>query len=275
MKCHIFIRSHAKDFPWLAYALRSIAKFTTGFSGVTVVIPDRDLEEYRQMLLRNPVITAKIMCACGGNPISIHCAPEGPKGMLESQLKVCKCDRIVPFDTTHVLFTDSDCMFINPTCPQDYTIGGKPIMIGAPFANMAPGTGQLNWQIAARACLGFQPEYEFMTRHPCMYPVWLFPKLRAHIAEYTRCGFDEYVLSCRNEWPQTFAEFTTIGAFAHMFHWEHFHFIEEKLENAAAQDMKGPEMADSGNPAKMKHVQAYWSHEGVKSHVEEFERLLA
>lgn len=268
MRTQIFIRSHAGDFGWLSYALRSIAKFARGFAGVTVTIPDHHVSEFLKLERHIPV--------------QVHSSPEGPKGMLEGQLKVCKCDLIVPPETTHVLFTDSDCMFINPTCPEDYTIGGKPIMIGAPFAKMAPGTGQLNWQVAARACLGFQPEYEFMTRHPCLYPVWLFPVLRKHIYTYTRCDFDTYVLSCRNEFPQTFAEFTTIGAFAHRFFPEHFHFLKVGILAAAArvlgqdfEDCQTPILADSGNPAGMRHVQAYWSHSGVKAHAEEFERLLA
>ena len=47
MKVEIFIVSFLRDAEFLRYCLKSIDKFATGFSGVTVVIPNRDVDAMR------------------------------------------------------------------------------------------------------------------------------------------------------------------------------------------------------------------------------------
>ncbi len=254
MKTQIFIRSYAKDFQWLSYALRSIAKFCTGFSGVTVAVPETDVA------LADSMFSVQ--------HAAIHSRPHGPKGMLEGMLDLCRCDEIVPSDTTHVLLTDSDCIFTCPTTPQDYTISGKPIMIGERFADMPADAGCQNWRRATEKALGFDPEYEFMTRHPALYPVWLFPLFREAVEKHTGRKFDEYVLSGRNEWPQEFAELTSLGAFARMYYPNRFAIIRKGTADVCCD-------ADSGNLATMNHLKAFWSHAGVKDHVAELEKILA
>jgi hypothetical protein len=256
MKTHIFIRSHAKDFPWLAYALRSIKKYCTGFTGVTVVIPN---EDYPQAMLQ--------FQGHGMAFFSVYLP--GPKRMLEAEVQLCNCETIVPPDTTHVLLTDSDCIFTRPTCPEDYTVGGKPVMIGHPFKDFHPDAGQWNWFKAVKAELGFEPEYEFMTRHPALYPVWLFPLFRNAVEHHTGQKFAEYVLSCRNEYPQTFAELTGLGAFAHKYFADRFYTMyttdpETMLVNA-----------DSGRPAREDHLQQFWSWNKVTDYTGVLEKILA
>lgn len=271
MKAHIFIRSYSKDFPWLHYALRSIAKFCTGFTGVTVVIPAHDasqaLTEFRSYK---------------GVAFNFYACPDKP--MLRGEIQLCRCDEIVPPDTTHVLLTDSDCIFTCPTVPEDYTINGKPIMVGERFDSMPPNSGCFAWRDSTAAALGFVPEYEFMCRHPAFYDVASFRNLRYAVTLYTHTLFDEYVLSCRNEFPQTFAELTSLGACTHKFCPGGIAFVDKALgwqqfdrsEFAHNRYVKnGTVFADSGNPALMDHLKAFWSHAGVAPHREEIERILA
>ena len=255
LRTQFFIRSYAKDFPWLHYALRSIRKFCTGFAGVTVAIPAHDFAIAFDMFKTSPEVH-----------FAAYPCPDKP--MLRGEIQLCRCDEIVPPDTTHVLLTDSDCIFTMPTCPEDYTINGKPIMVGERFDSMPPGSGCFAWRDATAAALGFVPEYEFMCRHPAMYPIGVFQSFREEVEVVTQKPFDEYVLSCRNEFPQTFAELTSIGAYAHKFGGTFVSFVEKCDEGFCPT-------ADSGNPALMDHLKAFWSHAGIAPHRDEIERILA
>ncbi len=58
--------------------------------------------------------------------------------------------------------------------------------------------------------------------------------------------FEDFVLSGRNEFPQTFAEYPTLGAFAWAFHQYEYHWIDIDKE-----------------PPPPDRQKTYWSHGGI------------
>lgn len=61
--------------------------------------------------------------------------------------------------------------------------------------------------------LGYDCEWETMVRHPSLFHVDMYRRLRNRIEDLHGYPFDQYVLLQRNEFPQTFSEFPTMGAF--------------------------------------------------------------
>jgi hypothetical protein len=135
------------------------------------------------------------------------------KGMLHSEIMLCRADEICP-DVDYVFLLDSDCVAQQPFIPQDYFIDGKPIIIGQKFSNMIGTPAERQWRPAVKAALGIDPKYETMTRHPSIFHIGLFKPFREAVEKHTKKPFDQYVLSCRDEYPQTFAELTSLGNFA-------------------------------------------------------------
>jgi hypothetical protein len=62
--------------------------------------------------------------------------------------------------------------------------------------------------------LGIDVEWETMVRHPAVFHVDMYRRMRTHIEDRHKYPFTQYVLLQRNEFPQTFAEFPTLGAYA-------------------------------------------------------------
>jgi hypothetical protein len=267
MQVEIFIRTYHKDLNWLCFALRSIRKFCTGFAGVTVAVPEHDLA------------AAKFTLELLGDRVSYRLCPHEEvkdKAFLSGIIQLYRCDSHVPRGTTHVLLMDSDCVFTNPTTPQDYLIGGKPVMIGHPRWDIdkraAEGdqhlAGIVHWFTCCERALGFYPQYEFMSRHPALYPTWIFEKARNAVASHVGMEFDDFVLSCKAVFPHTFADLTTLGAFANRYNSDHFVCIDK-----LGMDYRDY-VADSGNSATEDRLKQFWSHGGVFKHMKELESIL-
>jgi hypothetical protein len=174
-------------------------------------------------------------------------------GMLDSEVRLCRADELCPY-ADFILFTDSDCIFTKPVCPADYFVGGKPVMLGKTFASMErEKCPALCWRQPTIDALGFAPEYETMRRHPAVHPRGLFAPFRAAVEKHTGRAFDEYVLGCKSTYPQGFAEFPSLGAFALKTMPEQYHFV----------DVDGPGMdakADSGSSMTEPRLTQFWSH---------------
>ena len=240
MKTAIFIRSYKPDAPWLEYCLRSIRKFATGFQYVMVVIPQTDMPVFEPLAARY---------RCKLHPYRLH--PRKP--MLSSEVELCHADEICP-DVDAVCTLDSDCVFIAPVSPADYLVGGKPILIAQSFEYLASvKNAGVIWRDMATRALGWEPTHETML-HPTIYLRGLFAPFRAAVSKHTGRPFDQYVLSCREQWPQTFAELTSLGAYAYRFFPEQYYFADVKTENINAT-------ADSGLPITANKLRQFWSHE--------------
>jgi hypothetical protein len=171
--------------------------------------------------------------------------------MLSSEVQLCRADEICP-DVDALCTLDSDCMFYKPASPLDNLMGGKPILRCQSFDLLArennPG---VIWQGMAERALGWKPEWESMT-HPTIFMCSTFAPFRACVEKHTGRGFDDYVLSCQERWPQTFAELTSLGAFA-MRHCANDYFFA---------DMHGPAanaLTDSGEPVNAHKLKQFWS----------------
>jgi hypothetical protein len=94
-------------------------------------------------------------------------------------------------------------------------VNGKPLLLRETFEQAGRhNKNRLFWQEAVKNALGFTPVYETMIRHPNMYRRNVYKKLRDMVEKHTGQKFDDYVLSGQNHFPQSFAEFPTLGAVA-------------------------------------------------------------
>ena len=120
MKCEIFIVSFGRHFQWLEYCLRSIEKYASGFSGTTLIVPDVD----------EPMAKAMF------HGVTVKSGPEWEgKGMLWHMAQVMRADEWCP-DADFILHTDSDCVFHEPTTPDDFFANGKPMLFHESFRSL-------------------------------------------------------------------------------------------------------------------------------------------
>lgn len=76
--------------------------------------------------------------------------------------------------------------------------------------------------------------------------------------------FRDYVLSCKNSFPQTFAEFPSLGAFAWQFFREWYEWVD--LDELMAAKMPIPKDKQT----------TFWSHQGITDSIKaQIEQWLA
>lgn len=202
MKAEIFLVTYANDFEFTTYTLRSIAKFGRGFSGTTIVVPYKDLGLFGPLAKQHD-------CTLRGYYESES------KGFLHHQVCKCEADLWCPKGTDLIVHIDSDCVFKEPFSLDDF-IGptGKPILVRERFDDFKHYPARYSWKQCAEHALGIDMPWETMVRHPAVFWAKMYPDLRAHIESIHHFPFTQYVLLQRNEFPQTFAEFPTLGGFA-------------------------------------------------------------
>ena len=241
MRVAIFIRSYSKDACWLEYALRSIRKFTTGFEYVMVAIPSKD-----------HAVFAPLQAKYGIRLFEYGVMKSKP--MLSGEVQLCHAEEICS-EAEAVCLLDS----------LDFLVRGRPVLIAQSYELLArdknPG---VVWQGMAERALGWKPTHETM-RHPTIFLRGTFAPFRAAVEKHTGRLFDDYVLSCREEWPQTFAELTSLGAFAARFFPEQY-FLADVHTDAAKT------VADSGAPITALKLIQRQSRDPIP--VAEFEEIL-
>lgn len=237
-KVELFVVTYGRDFRYLKYFLKSVEKYASGFYGMTILVPDEDFAELKRVVA--DYYHGKI-------PVRLkHCYVWAGKGMLWHEAHVCRSEKWCP-KADFVAHIDPDCIFTGPTTPEDYFEDGKPIL---PYENFdtlimrQPGT--IHWKKALAKCLPFPVDNEFMRRHPEVYHIGLYEKLRQQVEEKTSMEFNNYVRSCQNEYPQGFTEYPALGAVAAKYFPELYHLHDCATER---------------NPDKSPYpVQQCWSH---------------
>lgn len=234
-KAEIFIVTYHKDAEFLKYCLFSIKEFAAGFTGVTVVCPDRDVE-----------IIEPICREWGPSDVSIELfqEPEG-KGMVAHMAIECLADQYVKAD--YVLHFDSDCIFTERVSPADYFVGGKPVLLIEAyerFKDKHPGV--MRWQVCTSKALGRKVEYETMRRHPAVHPVALYGLARLAVVAAQKQPFWDWAISGQNAFPQDWSEYNLLGSVALEQMHNSYHWID-----------CGKEV-----PPKDKLIQ-FWSHGGL------------
>lgn len=222
MTTDILIVSYKRDFRYLKYCLRSIVKFCTGFEACKVMVPYPNVDECRKLLDGWQV---------GTFPIEYEGFDEWPNlGMVHHMHLIMNSDTLCQGD--FVLHTDSDCVFTKPITPESFMVDGKPILYHATFRWLISQQANLScWQEAVERALGWKPVREFMRRHPAVHYRDVYAKTRKIIEEHHKCSMEWFMKQQRNSFPQSFAEFPTLGEVAwKCFHDQYYWIDQEKNE---------------------------------------------
>src|SRR6266496_2289967 len=250
-QCEILIATYYKDSPWLEWCLRLIRRWCTGFSGITIVIPNRDAAKF-----------AWVGGKDHGYPVSMKLFSEQHgKGFLHHQVMMAGADKLVPPGTTHVLHLDPDCMFREETTPDEYIQDGKPVYVIRTYESLYDKEKKVmsdcaQWKAPTEKQLGFPVTQYTMCRHPSVFPIDFYEQYRKHIEVTQGADFVTYMLAGRNNFPQTRMDFTAMGAYAYEKMRDKFIWIDAK-------------------EAPRDKLKAYWSHGGITPEIKaELERFL-
>lgn len=194
--------SHAKDLEWFKVSAKSYARNARGFDAAKVVVPNPDVEAFKRAAEPNGIM----VCGFDQHPT---------KGMLHHELMECYGDEHFP--RADVIFhVDSDCIFAFPFKPLDYLPDGK-VLIRFWDWDDRPTNDAQQWKAVAEKTLGFTVPRATMCGWPLAHVREVYRKTREAVEQNNRCSFEEYVFRQRNEFPQTFCEYETLGAIAHKF----------------------------------------------------------
>jgi hypothetical protein len=205
VRVDIFVRSYYKDFRWLGYCLRSVAKYCRGFGDVIVVVPRSSEERFRWAGLHRGV-TAFVCDDCHDD-------------YLGQQVTKLLADQYCQGD--FLCHVDSDCVFRRDTTPSDLFAGGKPTAVITPY-HLFPE--QAVWRRLTERFLGREVTHDFMRRQPLVFPRWLYGELRRFARLAHGMSLEEHVLA---QPPRGFSEYNALGAFAFHNHPGAFAWIEQ------------------------------------------------
>lgn len=239
ISCRILIVTYWKDFPWLKLCLDAIDKFATGFEGVTVCIPSRDMDAYGiQIGARDNVKIRRF------NEV------EG-KGMVHHMERMAHADELCP-KSDFILHMDADSIPIEPVSPEDYIVDGKAVYVVRTYDSLIDKERGVisdcyQWKKVVEKALGEETPIYTMCRHPTCFPRTFYKPFREFIEKVQKTPFTDYVLAQKNEFPQTFADFPTMGAWAYSHFREPFLWLDVDRDGAPKDKMK-----------------TFWSHGGLE-----------
>ena len=229
MKTDIFLRSYKGDFRWLQFALASLAQRARGFGDVLVCVPKGDEPELAT-LTRERIVTC----------------PRYHDDYIGQQVTKMMADTYT--DAAMILHWDSDVVLLKDLTPQDLMSSeGKPVLYYDPYSEVKGSP----WRPVVKEVLGWDPEHEFMRRHPFMYPRWLYAEVRRHIEHRHGKPLEDYALSRPH---RSFSEFNILGAYA----WQHCRDEFTWLRPDQGQTF----------------VKQFWSWGGVDQHLSELNTLI-
>lgn len=231
MKTGLFWNTYRGDFEWYRISARSYKKFASGFQRARCLVPHQDFEQFRQF----------------NEPLGIetvgHTDAPG-KGFLKHMIVHCWADNLMP-DCAWIGHIDADCVFAKPSTPETWQDAcGRFYMITRLFSELLiepikPGEeiafmgadglrsemnrGQLMWKWTTEFALGWTPQFETMQAMPLFFPREAYARLR-EVMNARHGNWEGYILSCRNEFPQTFCEFNALGEIARTFFRELYHW---------------------------------------------------
>jgi hypothetical protein len=203
MRTEILIVTWAKDGEYLHYCLRSIAKFATGFSGVTIVAPRQEQASFSATLTEFNGFKGRVEL--------YDRVADSRKWHLDAQLQKMLADKYCP-EADFILHADSDTIFDRPTVPEDYFMDGKPIMLYQSYASLA--AYGVPWQQPTERAIGCPAPFETMRRHPQVNPRGVYAAMRDRVSNVHKIAFHDYVLSVKPDFPWGISEHNVIGAFA-------------------------------------------------------------
>lgn len=221
MNVTIFIVSCSKHFLYLKYALRSIEKYATGFRNTVLMVPRPELDD----------LYSKTDVTHMRKAIDVVPFEEWPeKGMLHHEFLEMTAPQYCPLSDA-ILHFDSDMIFTQPVTPDDYVEDGKPVMVHATFKWLITQQANLDcWRIAVEEALGVKCEREMMRRPGLIHIPAVYEKAQQMIEERHREPLADYIRKQRNEFPQTFAEYPTLGWVAWLHFKDRYKWVEQGVD---------------------------------------------
>lgn len=261
-RTEILIVTHARDMDFLRYCIRSIGKYAKGFEGTTLVVPRAEDGQFDWAL--------------GYAPVKIKYFDELPdRGMLHHEVQVCMADRWCP-DADVILHMDADCMVMDVMTPEAYAPGGRPTLCREAYSICGPrNENRLHWRAAVENATGITPEHCTMVRHPQCNIRQVYAAMRRAVERHTGMDFTEYVLSGRNEFPQSFAEFPTINAVALRDYAARYTIVDYDHERDARECGIRSRDFQYLYRHERDHVVEAWSHGGVERYRAQCEEVLS
>jgi len=257
---HILIVSCARDAEMCSWLLRSLKQNAKGFAGITLMVPVQDVKSFRHIPEGVTFTTFDEMPA---------------KGFLHHEIQICRADEICP-DADFIVHIDSDCLVWREMTPEDFVQRGKCLLVREHYDLIAPrNPNRLIWKTCVERCTGLSPEYDYMVRHPQVYPRVVYGALRAAVERYTGMGFERYVFGCENGWPQGFAEFPALGTVGSIQFPDAFRFVDYDHKTDRHEcGVAGVDHQYLYRPERDALVEG-WSHGGFARYRTDWEKFMA
>lgn len=226
MNVEIFVISVAKHFSHLQYALKSIQKFARDFSRCRLLIPRDDIGKFNHEVM--PIVPD----FANGVPLLVEGFDEWPnQGMLAHMYAIMCSDQYCP-DADIIMHFDSDWVFTEPVTPQDFLVDGKPLIMYGTFDWLVSQV-QSNlkmWQDATENAIGKPVPIETMRWPRLLFWKDLYPMARREIEQWTGKNMVEFMRAQKNEFPQSFCEYVTLGNVAWRYHREKYFWRDQKMQ---------------------------------------------
>lgn len=244
-KVEILIVTHAKDIEFLRYCLLSIHTYAAGFQRVKILVPERERGMFDWVKRAS---------------VTYFNEPEG-KGMMAHEIEKCRADEHCP-NADFILHMDADCMFMRPTTPADFVKDWRCLSVCEPYAKIT-NKNRFIWRDCVKAATGLVPTHEYMVRHPQVHPRDAYYLTRAAVEKFTGQTFNNYVLSCRSEFPQGFAEFPTLSTVGRTLLPSSYDYREyDKVADMLLCNVH-PDTFQYVYQLERDHVVEFWSHGGI------------
>lgn len=194
----IFIKSYAKDFKWLNYCLKSIAKYVTGYSEVIVLLDEGSNTSLHE-LTELP------------NKIKIEWVKKEGNGYIFQQY--CKLTAHHYTQSDKIMFVDSDCMFYKPVDLSKLELE----ILYTPYTMVGDA---ICWKECTEKAIKKTVEFEFMRRLPLTYNRSTLENLENFIGD-----LKNYILN-----QTRFSEFNVIGAYAWFYERDKYSWVNTSTE---------------------------------------------
>jgi ADP-heptose:LPS heptosyltransferase/glycosyltransferase involved in cell wall biosynthesis len=219
MNRFLFIRSYRRDLPWLKFSLRSLLKYASGFDGIVLACPWRDLVLFRRMIGRE----------FGHIPaLRIRPVRRMRHDYIGQQYTKLHADLFTGDDGT-VTFWDSDAIATGPFDSGRLFQDGKILYLKTPYAALPPEVAE-KWQPVTERWLGEPVSCEFMRRLPITF-------YASHLAELRRWFRQRHGQSLWEALEPlegaAFSEFNLMGAWAQRHRPQAYRWLDTTEEAAA------------------------------------------
>lgn len=195
MTTDIFIKTFWKDIEWLKVCLKSITKFVSGFDNVVIVAPLKEQDLYKGLNFTLEKV--------------LYINEPTTDGYTWQQAVKLNAHHYSSAD--RILYVDSDCVFIKPVTPEYFLSGDKPYMLFTPYDKL----GKVPWRSGTEFVLGRPVPFEFMRRHPMMYPREVLEEFAEFILKRFGMSVTDFMLE--NCAKHSLSEFNILGAFAYYY----------------------------------------------------------